>query len=181
MNTQQKNFFWLYRSRPIQKSLKHCFSPQLISKIFVLVAGSYLLLLFIAFNIAGKILLCVLDFLLHVRFLSGEQRIGRIIGLTVRDRNVKDLLLNAKGSFLLSIPACESQAHQLEKSCPKAKVMTQDFSSFLADGSEKPASIQSNNGYLTCNLCLTLVISENCSRRSGLHLQCLYVPMAVRD
>lgn len=55
----------------------------LISKIFLLVAGSYLLFLFTVIHTTWKILLCMLDFLLPVKFLIEEQRKRRIIWLTV--------------------------------------------------------------------------------------------------
>lgn len=112
------------KASPFRKALNTALA-LLISKIFLLVAGSYSLLLFSAIHTTWKILLCILDFLLPFRFLIGEQSKRRIIGLTVWDRNVGDLLLNAKGSILLSIHAHESQAHQ--------------FSSFHGGGSEKPS------------------------------------------
>lgn len=94
------------KASPFRKALNSALA-LLISNILLLVAGSYSLLLFTANHTTWKIFLCTLDFLLPFRFLTGEQS-KRVIGLSVWDRNVRDLLLNAKGSILLSIPARES-------------------------------------------------------------------------
>lgn len=91
-------------------------------KIFWSVAGSYWSLLFTAIHTTWEILLCILDFHLPFRFSTGEQSRRRITRLTLCDRNVKDLFLNAKGSILLSIPARESSAHQLQECSPQANV-----------------------------------------------------------
>lgn len=85
--------FWLYRG-PFRKALYTALAP-FISKIFLLLAESYSLLLSTAIHVTGRMKLCVLGFLPCIRFLTGERSTVGIIGLTVRDINVKDLLLNA--------------------------------------------------------------------------------------
>lgn len=121
---------------------------------------SYLLLLLQQSIQIGKFYSILWIFFLPFKFLTGEQSKRRIIGLSAWDRNVKDLLLDAKVSILLSIPACGSWEHQLEKCSPTANVTLQDFNNFCASGSEKAVWFLSNNVDVLPNQLLILAISR---------------------